>query len=67
MDDIFKKLAAKLGYPDSEYLPKIFEYGATSRQAKILEVLNKAPDPALTAEQLSVMLGFEVKDIQEYL
>ena len=67
MDEIYTRLATKLGYPDSEYLPKIFEYGASLRQAKILEALNKVPEPALTAEQLSEMLGLDANDIQQDL
>jgi hypothetical protein len=67
MDDIYKRLATKLGYPDSEYLPPIFEFGATPRQAKILEALNKVPDPALSAEQLAEQLGLDAGAIQEDL
>ena len=67
MDEIYKRLAVKLGYPDSEYLPQIFEYGASLRQATILEALNKVPEPALTAEQLSEMLGLDANDIQQDL
>ena len=37
MEEIYKRLAAKLGLTDSEYLPKIFEYAVTHRQAKILK------------------------------
>ncbi|MCJ7522004.1 MAG: MarR family transcriptional regulator, partial [Dehalococcoidia bacterium] len=67
MDDIYTRLSAKLGYPDSEYLTKIFEHGASLRQARILEVLNQAPGPALTAEQLSELLGLDASDIQQDL
>jgi len=48
-------------------MPKIFEYGASLRQARILEVLNQAPGPALTAVQLSEILGLDAADIQQDL
>lgn len=67
MEDIYRRLAVKLGYPDSEYLPRIFEYAATERQARILEALNKTPDPALTAEQVAEKLGLEAKVVHEDL
>ena len=67
MDEIYKRLAAKLGYPDSEYLARIFEYTATRRQAKILEALNQPPAPALTAEQLSEKLGLDTEVIKQEL
>jgi len=67
MEEIYKRLSAKLGYPDSEYLPKIFEYAVTLRQAKILEALNQAPAPALTAEQLAEKLGLDVEVIKQDL
>ena len=67
MEEIYKRLAAKLGHPDSEYLPKIFEYAASPRQARILEALNVAPGPALTAEQLAEKLGLDVEVIKQEL
>ena len=67
MEEIYKRLAAKLGHPDSEYLPNIFEYAATPRQARILEALNVAPGPALTAEQLAEILGLDAKMIRQDL
>ena len=67
MDEIYSRLAAKLGSPDSEYLPRIFELGASLRQAQILDALNQAPGPALTAEQLAERLGLGAKEIQEDL
>jgi len=65
MDEIYKRLAVKLGYPDSEYLPKIYEYAATLRQARILEALNQPPGPALTAEQLAQKLGLDAEVIKK--
>lgn len=67
MEEIYKRLAVKLGYPDSEYLPKIFEYAVTLRQAKILEELNQAPGPALTAEQLAEKTGLDAEVIKQEL
>jgi H+/Na+-translocating ferredoxin:NAD+ oxidoreductase subunit B len=67
MEEIYKRLSAKLGYPDSEYLPKIFECAVTLRQAKILEELNQAPAPALTAEQLAEKTGLDAEVIRQDL
>jgi len=67
MDAIYRRLAEKLGFPDSEYLPSIFEFGANPRQARILESLNQAPAPALTAEQVAQGLGLDAGDVQEDL
>jgi Pyruvate/2-oxoacid:ferredoxin oxidoreductase delta subunit len=67
MDEIYERLATKLGYPDSKYLPKIYDFAVSMRQAKILELLNQAPGPALTAEQLSETLGIEANEIQQDL
>ena len=67
MEEIYKRLAAKLGYPDSEYLPKIYEYAATPRQARILEALNPPPGAALTAEQLAEKLGLDVEVVKQEL
>jgi len=67
MEEIYKRLATKLGHHDSEYLAKIFEYAATPRQARILEALNQPPGPALTAEQLAEKLGLDVKVIRQDL
>jgi len=67
MEEIYKRLAAKLGHTDSEYLPKIFEYAATPRQAMILEALNVAPGPALTSEQLAEKLGLDAKAVSQDL
>ena len=67
MEEIYKRLAAKLGRPDSEYMARIFEYAATPRQAKILEALNPPPGAALTAEQLAEKLGLDVELIKQEL
>jgi len=67
MEEIYKRLAAKLGHPDSEYLARIYEYAATPRQARILEALNPPPGPALTAEQLAEKLGLDVEVIKQEL
>lgn len=67
MEAIYKRLAAKLGYPDSEYLPRIFEFAATPQQARILEALNQPPGPALTAEQLADKLGLDAEVIKQEL
>ncbi|MEE8471358.1 MAG: 4Fe-4S dicluster domain-containing protein [Dehalococcoidia bacterium] len=67
MDEIYKRLATKLGYADSKRLPPIFEYAASPQQARILEALNKTPDPALTAEHLSETLALDAKVIQDDL
>lgn len=67
MEEIYTRLAVKLGYPDSAYLPQIFEYATSSRQARILEALNKPPEPAFSAEQLAEMLGSDTKVIQDDL
>lgn len=67
MDEIYGRLAAKLGYAGSEYVARVFEYGATPRQAKILEELNQAPGPALTAEQLAGKLGLDARTVQQEL
>ncbi len=67
MDEIYERLATKLGYPDSKHLPGIFEFGTTPQQAKILEALNKVPDPALTAEQVAEKLGLDAGAMQEDL
>jgi ferredoxin len=67
MDEIYGRLASKLGYPNSVYLPKIFEFATTPRQARVLEALNKVPDPALTAEQVAEQLGLDAGDVREDL
>jgi ferredoxin len=67
VDKIYKRLAVKLGYSDSKYIPKIFEYAVTPQQARILEALNKAPEPALTAEQLAEKLGLDAAVIKQEL
>jgi len=67
MDAIYDRLSAKLGYPGSVHLPRIFEFGTSSRQARILEALNRAPEPALTAEQLADSLALDAKTTQEDL
>ncbi len=65
MEDVYTRLTAKLGRPDSGYMAKIFEYAATPRQARILEALNQPPEPALTVEQLAEKLGLDANDIQQ--
>jgi NAD-dependent dihydropyrimidine dehydrogenase PreA subunit len=67
MDEIYGRLSTKLGYPGSKHLPAIFEAGASLRQAQILEQLNQAPAPALTAEQLAETVGLDANVIQEDL
>ena len=67
MEEIYKRLAAKLGYPDSDYIARVYEYGVSPKQARILEALNQAPNPALTADQLSEQLGMDAKEIQQEL
>ncbi len=53
MDEVYTRLAAKLGRPDSEHIARIFEYATSPRQARVLETLNQPPEPALTVEQLA--------------
>ncbi len=65
MDEVYTRLAAKLGRPDSEHLARIFEYAASPRQARVLEALNQPPEPALTVEQLAEKLGLDAKVIQQ--
>jgi len=67
MDEIYTRLSAKLGHHHSEHLTKIFDFGASLRQARILEALNQPPGPALTAEQLSEPLGLDANEIQSDL
>ena len=67
MEEVYTRLAAKLGRPDSEYIARIFEYAASARQARILEALNQPPQPALTVEQLAEKLGLDANEIQQDL
>ena len=63
-EDIYRRLADKLGHADSAYLPLIFECAASKRQAMILDALNPPPEPALTADQLADQLGLDAEEIQ---
>jgi len=51
----------------SELLADIFEYAATPRQIQIMAELPKAPQPAITTEQLAQGLGLTAETAQEDL
>jgi len=66
VEEIYLNLAERLGHR-SEGLVRIIEYAANPRQARIVMEMNRAPGPALTAEQLGEKLGLDPAVVQNDL